>query len=119
MVKRRFLLRAISISTALIGPGQARSARRRWPYPALPPDAVCRIVRQKSLPKAAQHWGDTMDRIGWSLAWALTMMVGGIAAAPAQTAYPNRPVKIIVPIGPGGSYDLVGRQVADALSKRM
>ena len=28
-------------------------------------------------------------------------------------------MKIIVPIGPGGSYDLVGRQLADALSKRM
>ena len=37
----------------------------------------------------------------------------------AQTAYPNRPVKIIVPIGPGGSYDLVGRHLADVLSKRM
>ena len=33
--------------------------------------------------------------------------------------YPDRPVKIIVPIGPGGSYDLVGRQLADVLSKRM
>ena len=43
----------------------------------------------------------------------------GVAAAHAQTGYPDRPVKIIVPIGPGGSYDLVGRQLADALSKRM
>ena len=38
--------------------------------------------------------------------------------AQAQAAYPDRPVKIIVPIGPGGSYDLVGRQLADVLSKR-
>ena len=28
-------------------------------------------------------------------------------------------MKIIVPIAPGGSYDLVGRHIADALSKRM
>jgi len=42
----------------------------------------------------------------------------GVAAAPAQTGYPDRPVKIIVPIGPGGSYDLVGRHLADVLSKR-
>ena len=42
----------------------------------------------------------------------------GVAAAQAQTGYPDRPVKIIVPIGPGGSYDLVGRHLADALSKR-
>ena len=41
------------------------------------------------------------------------------AAAQAQSGYPDRPVKIIVPIGPGGSYDLVARYLADALSKRM
>jgi tripartite-type tricarboxylate transporter receptor subunit TctC len=41
-----------------------------------------------------------------------------VAAAQAQTGYPDRPVKIIVPIGPGGSYDLVGRHLADVLSKR-
>jgi tripartite-type tricarboxylate transporter receptor subunit TctC len=41
-----------------------------------------------------------------------------VTAAQAQTGYPDRPVKIIVPIGPGGSYDLVGRHVADVLSKR-
>src|SRR5258707_1834742 len=40
------------------------------------------------------------------------------AAAQAQANYPDRPVKIIVPIGPGGSYDLVGRLLAEALSKR-
>jgi tripartite-type tricarboxylate transporter receptor subunit TctC len=41
-----------------------------------------------------------------------------IAVVLAQTAYPDHPVKIIVPIGPGGSYDLVGRHLADVLSKR-
>ena len=32
---------------------------------------------------------------------------------------PDRPVKIIVPIGPSGSYDIVGRLLADQLSKRL
>jgi tripartite-type tricarboxylate transporter receptor subunit TctC len=40
------------------------------------------------------------------------------AQAKAQS-YPNHPVKIIVPIGPGGSYDIVGRLLADQLSKRL
>jgi tripartite-type tricarboxylate transporter receptor subunit TctC len=48
---------------------------------------------------------------------AITLAVG-IAPIQAQTSYPERPVKIIVPIGPGGSYDLVGRALADALSRR-
>jgi tripartite-type tricarboxylate transporter receptor subunit TctC len=61
-----------------------------------------------------------MFRFCRGLAWiAFAVLVLGGAMAEAQTAYPNRPVKIIVPIGPGGSYDLVGRLVADALSKRM
>src|SRR3982075_946150 len=56
-----------------------------------------------------------------SLAWiatALAPLALGVAAAQAQTSYPDHPVKIIVPIGPGGSYDLVGRHIAVALSKR-
>jgi tripartite-type tricarboxylate transporter receptor subunit TctC len=56
-----------------------------------------------------------------SQAWIAAVLMPlafGLAAAQAQTAYPDRPVKIIVPIAPGGSYDLVGRILADALSKR-
>jgi len=60
-----------------------------------------------------------MNRFCRSLAWILALVVFGIGSACAQTSYPDRPVKIIVPIGPGGSYDLVGRLLADALSKRM
>ena len=59
-----------------------------------------------------------MNGIGRALVWALALLVFAATAAQAQT-YPDRPVKIIVPIAPGGSYDLVGRHVADALSKRM
>jgi tripartite-type tricarboxylate transporter receptor subunit TctC len=62
-----------------------------------------------------------MFRICRSLAWAaaaLAVLAGCNTVAQAQTNYPDRPVKIIVPIGPGGSYDLIGRQLADALSKR-
>jgi tripartite-type tricarboxylate transporter receptor subunit TctC len=53
-----------------------------------------------------------------ALACIAAALLLGPGASQAQTPYPDRPVKIIVPIGPGGSYDLVGRQLADALSKR-
>jgi tripartite-type tricarboxylate transporter receptor subunit TctC len=59
-----------------------------------------------------------MFRICRSLAWIAAALAFSVAAAQAQANYPDRPVKIIVPIGPGGSYDLVGRQLADVLSKR-
>jgi tripartite-type tricarboxylate transporter receptor subunit TctC len=41
-----------------------------------------------------------------------------LAGASAQ-GYPDRPVKIIVPVGPAGSCDLVGRLLADQLSRRL
>ncbi len=59
------------------------------------------------------------SRLRVGIAVALAPFVLGVASAHAQTTYPDRPVKIIVPIGPGGSYDLVGRYLADVLSKRM
>src|SRR3954447_20668963 len=53
------------------------------------------------------------------IAAALMPLVLCLPAAQAQGSYPDRPVKIIVPIGPGGSYDLVGRHLADVLAKRL
>lgn len=41
------------------------------------------------------------------------------AAALAQGAYPNRTVRFIVPFLPGPAPDIVGRTVAEELSKRM
>lgn len=35
----------------------------------------------------------------------------------AQAAYPNRPIKYIVPVAAGGGSDMVGRQLCDRLAK--
>ena len=51
--------------------------------------------------------------------------LAGVIAATCLTGaaqaddYPNRPVKIVVPTGPAGGYDFVGRTVAEQLSKRL
>ena len=39
-------------------------------------------------------------------------------AAPAQN-YPTKPVKILVPAQPGGGLDLIGRTMADQLSRAL
>ena len=40
-------------------------------------------------------------------------------AVSAQDSYPNRPVRLIVPFGPGGGSDYVGRLVGQKLSEQM
>jgi len=39
--------------------------------------------------------------------------------AHAQAAYPNRPIRMIVPYPPGGATDLVGRLAAEAVSRQL
>ncbi len=57
----------------------------------------------------------TMHRRALLLGAFVLSLMSGVAVA--QT-YPDHPVKIVVPVGPAGSYDLLGRLVADLLSKR-
>jgi len=49
----------------------------------------------------------------------LGLLLAGVAApAPAQSAYPAKTVRVIVPYPPGGGNDIVGRAFADELTKR-
>jgi tripartite-type tricarboxylate transporter receptor subunit TctC len=50
-----------------------------------------------------------------AIAFALVAL---LSPRPARAeSYPERPVRIIVPIGPGGAYDFVGRLLANRLSE--
>jgi tripartite-type tricarboxylate transporter receptor subunit TctC len=45
-------------------------------------------------------------------------LLGGTIAS-AQEAWPNKPIRLIVPFTPGGVTDTSGRLIADSLSKRL
>ena len=68
-----------------------------------------------------------MHRFTWPAQWArwktaLAFALGAIAIGGAYAAdapYPARPVKIVVPLPPGGPADAIVRTVADQLSVRL
>jgi tripartite-type tricarboxylate transporter receptor subunit TctC len=65
-------------------------------------------------------WASLITRVmaGLSIAAVLTF-VSAFWATPVYALYPDKPVRIIVPYGPGGVADVTMRLVAQKLSERM
>lgn len=47
------------------------------------------------------------------------MLIALFAGLPGHAAYPERPVRVIIPFPPGGGTDLVGRIIAGVLTERL
>jgi len=58
-------------------------------------------------------------RVGALVLAAGLLLSAGLAAPVRADDYPSRPVKIIVPLAPGGPIDTVARSVAQTLSERL
>ncbi len=51
-------------------------------------------------------------------AWVVAvLLLGNVALSHAQTDYPNKPVRLIVPFPAGGTSDVMGRMLADELTR--
>ena len=60
-----------------------------------------------------------MPKLRSLLLAAAGLLVAFTTMAAAQSDYPNRPVRLIIPFPPGGSNDVVGRMIGDQLSKQL
>lgn len=54
-----------------------------------------------------------------SIALAFALVASWVSMAQAQTAWPSKPIRIIVGFAPGGSTDVTARIIAQALSERL
>jgi tripartite-type tricarboxylate transporter receptor subunit TctC len=72
-----------------LAPAQCRGSNQRWP-------TIC---------------------VGIVVCWLSTLLA--LLPAHAQSGYPDRPVRILVPYGPGGVADVTMRIVAQRLSERL
>lgn len=54
-----------------------------------------------------------------TLAAALLALAGAPSAALAQGTFPDKPVRLVIPFPPGGTSDITGRILADALSREL
>src|SRR3954470_19773892 len=85
--------------------------------------AVRALCRNDSRPSRSAAGGRRMMRAIKFLALAVVVFAGCLLAVlPARAQdkaldWPNRPVRMVVPFGAGGSADRLGRIAADHLSK--
>jgi tripartite-type tricarboxylate transporter receptor subunit TctC len=60
--------------------------------------------------------------MSWRMSWVALLLAFGVSGACAQGAYPNKPVRLIVPFAPGGSNDIVARIIgykfADSMAQQ-
>src|SRR5215472_11016815 len=56
-----------------------------------------------------------------ALALGITLLTIGLAlgAGSALGAYPDKPLRLVVPFPPGGATDLLAREIGNALSARL
>jgi tripartite-type tricarboxylate transporter receptor subunit TctC len=63
---------------------------------------------------SSKIWSPALRRI---LFWSIGLLAAASTIASAQTQFPNRPITLIVPYGPGGETDIFARALSNELGE--
>src|SRR6056297_1285445 len=72
--------------------------------------------------KARRHdiWEESTNMsFNFKTAAVVAVAAFGAMAAPAAAEYPEKPIRLIIPFGPGGATDTVGRMIAGPLEEAL
>jgi len=73
-----------------------------------------------SVPRAGRTWSTLASRVmPVTLVFSAAAGLFGVTDAAAQSGYPNRPLRFVVPFTPGGSNDIFARVIGQRLSEAM
>src|SRR5215216_5426091 len=61
----------------------------------------------------------TLSRLRSQIRWLFVGLALVVGTSAAFAAYPDRPIRMILPFPPGGPTDAIGRQLARALSEAL
>src|SRR5260370_5522263 len=107
-----------------------RPKPRRWAAAARSSAASCAEIPQNTH-GSRRSWASGSIRRGRTgaglmgpdrrhlITGALALGLAGAMPARAQSAYPNRPVRVIVPVAPGGLTDVVARVISGKVSEQL
>src|SRR5215510_3015863 len=59
-----------------------------------------------------------MTRLWWTTLTAAALLATVTQSTPARAEYPDRPIRIVVPFGPGGLADITMRHLGQKLTER-
>jgi len=77
-----------------------------------------RVLKLRDCTDATKDTKDTKDTMTRRRLLAATLLAMAPFGVPAQAPWPSKPVKLVVPTGPGSSLDLIARSMSDKLGAR-
>ena len=76
-------------------------------------------MKETAIPAPAARPGRTLRAAAWTVLGALIGLLTVASALAQPAAYPNRPIRIVVPFTPGTGIDILARVIGEKLSERL